>query len=89
MRGLGMLIALDALDLAKRASHGPGRSGVARTSSLGPDGELDDGLTGGDFETRMAAWRAWARRRDLAGPAPVVRQNPRQRRAPGGSVTTG
>lgn len=89
MRGLGMLIAIDALDLARRASHGPDRSRLARTSSLGPDGELDDGLTGGDVETRMAAWRAWARRRDLAGPAPVVRPNQRQRRVSGGSVTTG
>jgi hypothetical protein len=77
MRGLGLLFSLDAIDTARRADaarkrHAPTPPTVDR------DGRPFDGLSDAASEARLAAWRAWARRRDAGRDAPVFDVVPRR-----------
>jgi hypothetical protein len=89
MRGLGLLLAIDALDLAQRASHGSRRSpGVLRPATTTPDGEPSDALNDMDSEARLAAWRAWARRRDTGWEPPAVEMPARRGQRQGAPATS-
>lgn len=90
MRGLGLLLALDALDLAQRASRdGARRSpGALRPATTTPDGEPSDALNDTDSEARLAAWRAWARRRDTGWEPPAVEMPVRRGERRGAPATS-
>jgi hypothetical protein len=83
MRGLGFLFALDALDLAHRAARDAERH---RTSRARSDGEPSDEPNEADSEARLAAWRAWARRRDVGWGSPALDALPLRRSESGGSA---
>jgi hypothetical protein len=86
MRGLGLMVALDALDTARRAQDAIERRDRRRAADIGPDGEPTDRLNDDDADARLSAWRAWARRRDLAEP-PAADLVPRPGRQAGPSPT--
>ena len=77
MRGLGLFFSLDAIETAygaqaARKRHSPAPPTVDR------DGRPSDGLSDAESETRLAAWRAWARRRDIGWDVPEVEVVPRR-----------
>ena len=82
------MVALDALDTAQRAPPAIERRNRWPAADVGPDGEPPDRLNDELAETRLAGWRAWARRRDLVGP-PAGDVVPRPGRPVGTSPTTG
>jgi hypothetical protein len=88
MRGLGLMVALDALDTAQRAQNAIERRNRAHAAEIGPDGEPIDRLNDDQSEARLSAWRAWARRRDVAEP-PAADFAPQHGRQTGTSTTTG
>jgi hypothetical protein len=70
MRGFGLLIAMDAIDLALREQAEAARKRPApMPSAVGKDGEPVDRLSDANAATRVSAWRAWAMRRETAEPA--------------------
>ena len=81
------MVALDALDTAQRAQNAIERR-TRLPADVGPDGEPTDRLNDADAEARLAAWRAWARRRDPVGSS-AVDVVPRPGRPVGTSPTTG
>ena len=67
------MLALDAIDEARRAELAAEvRAWQRRPTPIAPDGEPSDRLDEENAEARMTAWRAWARRRELAHAAPSI-----------------
>lgn len=67
MRGFGLLIAMDAIDLALREqAQAARRRPAAMPSIVGTDGEPVDKLSDQNATIRMSAWRAWSLRRETA-----------------------
>lgn len=67
MRGFGLLIAMDAIDLALREQAQAARKRPAATPSVvGADGEPIDKLSDQNEANRMSAWRTWSQRRETA-----------------------
>ena len=83
MRGLGLLFSLDAIDTANRAEAARKRHSPA-PPTVDRDGRPFDGLSDAASESRLAAWRAWARSRDSGWDGPVVDVIPRR-----GAAATG
>lgn len=73
MRGFGLLIAMDAIDLALGEQAQAARKRPAPIPSVvGADGEPVDKLSDANAASRMSAWRAWATRRETAERAPSM-----------------
>jgi hypothetical protein len=90
MRGLGLMVAMDALDTARRAQQAADRRGTTvPRSEIGPDGLPVDRLDDGRSEARLAAWRAWARRGETDALPRAGNILPHPRRQTGSSVTSG
>ena len=67
MRGFGLLIAMDAIDLALREQAQAARKRPAATPSVvGADGQPIDKLSDQNEANRMSAWRTRSLRRETA-----------------------
>ncbi len=89
MRGFGLLIAMDAIDLALREQGEAARKRPTPSPApVGPDGLPSDGLDDANATARMSAWRAWAHRREVSPGSPAMRLASRASEADGAATSS-